>query len=238
MKLRYLTPRGIAKFNEYLQNAREGSDPNFKDLETMPGLAEEFQHGIEVGALPSRKKREVGKYLFEILTPLGDPNATQLNIGLWAWLTLHWIDELAPKNADGLRKIRANYYWVPEPDNYQNYYRHFLALPYRAYSKFSDNPDIAAALFTGEIDVVGELTEQVASSKDIFANPALLAAASKLYVEIPGDKLKPGGGGKGPGSPRRFAAIINQLVLTFDVSMIQPTKLMELLPAEFDKFKS
>lgn len=237
MKLRKLTPRGISKFSELLLEARNGGNPDFSSLLQLPGLTLEYEHGIEIQPTPSRKKREVGKYLFETLAPIGDPNAVQQDAGLWSWLTLYWIDSLAPVRADGTRKIRANYYWIPETDNFQNYYRHFLALPFRAYAAYSSNPDAAAALFAGEIDVVGELTEQIASSQDIFANPALLETASKLYVEVPEDKLKAGAGGKGPGSPRRFAAIINQLVLTYDVSSIAPNKLMKLLPSEFDKFK-
>lgn len=236
MRVRILNERGIAQFRDFLQLCREGQDPDFANLAIQPSFSSET--GIEISKIPSLKKHEVAAYLFELLKPLGHANTIESQVGLWAWLTLNWIDDLAPKKSDGSREVKSNYRWIPESDNFRNYYRHMLALPYRAYSAHPSNPEIAAALLAGRVGIPGELTEQIASSQEIFANASLLGTASKLYVDTKSYELKPGAGGNGPGSPRRYAAVVNQLILTYDVSTISPQKLLTLLPPEFDRFKN
>lgn len=235
MKVRILNERGLAQFRDFLQLSREGQDPDYANLTVQPGFSTET--GIEISAIPSLKKKEVAAFLYELLKPLGHHNAIESQTGLWAWLTLYWIDDLAPKKADGTREVKSNYRWIPESDNPRNYYRHMLALPYRAYAAHPTNPEISAALLAGRVGIPGELSEQIASRQEIFANASLLGTASKLYVDLSTFELRPGAGSSGPGSPRRFADVINQLILTFDVSTINPQKLLTLLPAEFDKFR-
>ncbi|MFQ5653524.1 MAG: hypothetical protein ACE5GW_02190 [Planctomycetota bacterium] len=44
-------------------------------------------------------------------------------------------------------------------------------------------------------------------------------------------------GGKGRGSARRLADLANQLDLTWDLHTMKAEELLEILPAEFDRFK-
>ena len=41
---------------------------------------------------------------------------------------------------------------------------------------------------------------------------------------------------KSPGSPRRFADVLSQLDLTWDLHSLSVEQLLELLPSEFDEF--
>lgn len=237
MELRRLNSRGLTKFQEYIHQAKAGGSPDLKALVTQPGFSEPLGNGIGVDALPSRNKKDVGKYLTELLQPLGEPEAVLIDRGLWAWLSLYWFDELTKKPGSATQEIGADYRHIPEPGNYKNYYRHLLAFPFRIYSKYQSTPDAADVFFTGDITKPGELTEQIASIQDIIANPPLVEAATMLYIDPVTRDRKVGAAGAGQGSARRFAAVLNQFMLTFDVAVMKPHELLSLLPAEFDKFK-
>lgn len=237
MQLRTLNSRGLTAFQDYIIQARAGESPDFKALITQPGFSEPVPNLIDVEALPSRNKRDVGKYLTELLAPLGDPESVLLDRGLWAWLSLFWFDELTKNPRSSSHDVGSAYRYIPEPGNFRNYYRHLLAFPFRIYSKFQSSPEAADVFFTGDIATPGELTEQIASIQDIIANPPLVEAATMLYIDPVTKARKVGAAGAGQGSARRFAAVLNQFMLTFDVAVMKPHELLALLPAEFDKFK-
>lgn len=78
---------------------------------------------------------------------------------------------------------------------------------------------------------------QLASRQEIIASPSLMAAITTLYFNPATDRLKAGAAGKGPGSARRVADVIQQFDLTWDVYGMDPSKFLGLLPSEFDRFK-
>lgn len=238
MKLHILTSKGIDVFRQHLQSSRDGQSPNFGDLLQAPGLTVEVPTSEDIRPVPPGSKRELGEYLVELLKVIGGtPEDILKNTGLWAWLSLYWIDTLAPRNASGLRDVKSTYRWIPESDNYQNYYRHPLALPYRACVTYP-NGATADVLLAGPITKPGELTEQLASSQEIFSSSALLGAATKLYIDPVTRAAKPNAAGKDvAGSARRFAAVVNQLARTWDLSGMNPDTVIAKLPAEFDAFR-
>lgn len=64
-----------------------------------------------------------------------------------------------------------------------------------------------------------------------------MRVATDLYVDPSTGKAKSGAGGKGPGSARRLADMVNQLDLTWDLYAMFPKGLLTLLPKEFDRFR-
>jgi hypothetical protein len=85
---------------------------------------------------------------------------------------------------------------------------------------------------------MGDIVEQLASRQELVTNRAVVGAATKLYYDATRMAARRGAGGKGPGSPRRLADILNQLDLTWDLYAIADDDLISKLPAEFDRFKS
>ena len=68
----------------------------------------------------------------------------------------------------------------------------------------------------------------------------VVGAITDLYLDRPTMSLKRGhaGGNTSPGSARRFAMLLQQLDLTYDILEMSSDAIIGLLPAEFDKFRT
>lgn len=62
--------------------------------------------------------------------------------------------------------------------------------------------------------------------------------ARSLYFDDVSGKLKRGAGSKGPGSPRRLAKVRQQLDVTWELEDLDHERDLEMLPTEFERFKS
>jgi hypothetical protein len=94
------------------------------------------------------------------------------------------------------------------------------------------------ALLCGPIYKQGDIVEQLASRQELITNKSLIGVATVLYYDSTSGRAKRGAGGKGLGSPRRLADIIDQFNLTWDLYTMTLEEILELLPDEFDKFKN
>jgi len=182
-------------------------------------------------------KHDVAKYLFEIINNSGIKEPEH-NRGLWVWLSLYYFTQVCKKNSKGEFKPGARARWIPEPSNFQRYYRHLLAGPWRVFKTYSDAPNLALGLLAGSIQAQGDLFEQLVARQELVTNSSLVSTATNLYYDHTTNKLKRGAGGKGAGSPRRLADLISQFSLTWDLYSMTVENIWNLLPAEFDKFKS
>src|SRR5262249_11852361 len=153
--------------------------------------------------------------------------------GLWAWLALFYFEQLCPKTAHGQRKPGELARWIPEVTNYQRYYRHLLAGPYRIYRAHRDNPQRAMALLCNPLDRPGDIVEQLASRQEIVTNRAIVESATRLYMDAATARPRRGAGGKGAGSARRLADVLNQFDITWDFYAMDSVNLLSLLPKEF-----
>lgn len=236
MKLRRLNERGIEQFATYLDRLRED-----RRLEPPMWLltdddASEPAADVEVEKREFPSRMEVGQYLNQILEKAGIAEVDR-DAGLWAWLSLFYFDEVCPTKKDGTRKLSdQNSRYIPAIGNFQQFYRHLLLGPYLIVSSHAENPGRALALLASRVDTISEIVEQLMSRQERLTNPAILGAATRLYVADSG-KYKPGTGGKGPGSPRRLNFVLEQFELTYDLYGMNEDELLSLLPREFDRFQ-
>lgn len=84
----------------------------------------------------------------------------------------------------------------------------------------------------------GDIVEQSASRQEFVTNKAVVEAATRLYIDGASRTAKKGAGGKGPGSARRFAEVLNQLDVTWDLYAMSADDLLSILPAEFNRFRN
>ncbi len=98
---------------------------------------------------------------------------------------------------------------------------------------------MAEFLLSGEPYLHGELFEQLASSNEIIVNPGLLSAVRHLYWDEKKRGHKSGSKGRSSkgGQVRRKPAVFDQFKLTWDFDSMTVDEIMQLLPAEFDRFK-
>ena len=187
---------------------------------------------IEVELCELSTRFAVGKHLYDLFDRAIVPDLVT-DQGIWTWLSALYFEQLCPPGNQPGDRAR----WVPAVGNYRQYYRHLLAGPFLIYRAHHDNPYRAMALLANPPHQPGDIVEQLASRQELVTNPSVMEAATKLYIDPETGKPKRGTGSKGPGSPRRLATILNQLDLTWDLYNLETRKLLDLLPAEFDRFK-
>jgi len=234
--VRVLTDEGIEGFRQYLQRLRAGAK------EVAPSwLLTDTSTSAMMPSAPEIKKKvfssrfDFGQHLSQMLSPLGRRSISHHH-ALWTWLSLYFFDELCPLQADGTRRVLEDaVYVVPARYNHQRYYRHIARTSWLTVSDHGGN---AKVLLTGsERGSRSEIFEQIASRQGMLGNPTIVAGAFELYFDQANGRQKKGAGGKGAGSPRRLAAIVQQLELTYDLAACTTGQLLELLPKEFDRFK-
>ena len=235
--LRRLTDVGLSVVSLALLDIEDGKEPDISSLLESDAFTE-MVPGIEIEVKGFATREEAGKYFFDTLKPL---RATGANLmtdkGLWTWLALAWIEELAPKDSDGSRKLYDHRRWILSVDGHYAYYRHHLAGPYYIYDAHHDDPKRASALLCGSVSVPGEVWEQIASRQVFAGSPNLMAVVTKLYFDTSKNSLKRGAASQGAGGVRRLPMVINQFGLTWDVEGMPVDRILDLLPSEFNKFK-
>ncbi len=232
MKLRRFNASGINRFDEfrasYTSDTKELlailDDPNFTDDVSATLHVEFHQFATRFAA---------SEYMYNLLDGAGLVGL-DADRGIWAWLSAYYFPLLCPSGSPHKAQNR----WVPT-EGYLDYYRHLLRGPYQIYRAHRDNPRRAMAVLATPLHRPGDLVEQLASRQHVVTSNAAMQVATRLYIGQ-GDHPKPGSGTQGPGGPGRFGVVVGQLDLTWDLSSPNMTadKLLELLPAEFDRFKS
>lgn len=171
-----------------------------------------------------------------ILESIGDIHLPDLlpQEGLWAWLTFILRDHLFRRDSSGKRKLGEIHRWDPSDLNdWQKGQRHLVRMPVHLLSFFGHDAD---HLLCGHPSILPDIREQLTSQQDMFSKTFQHVARS-LYFDNVSGKLKRGAGGKGPGSPRRLAKVRQQLDVTWELEDLDHAKILEMLPAEFERFK-
>lgn len=236
MILRRLNSSGIEAMEEFLDSL--GTDEPIPYPRHLL-IERDFSHSVDSDVdLEHRQfgnRFEMAKYLASQLLPIETTDPTRER-GLWSWIALFYFPLICPQK-NGVRKPGERARWIPVLDDFKKYYRHLIAGPYRVYQFYRDNPKIAMAMLCNPPGSPGELAEQLASRQEILTNRALIQGATELYIDSSTSKFKRGAGGSGPGSPRRFAAVIQQFDVTWDLYAMSAEQLLAMLPAEFSRFK-
>ena len=234
MQLRKFTDRGIAAFQEFLENARADgiiSEEDRQNLLQNDSYTVPINPDVSIDDSVSFDNRfKAGEYLFR---KLGDIN-NQREAGMWAWLALLFIRHLCVEKG-GRRIIGRNERYIPDFANWKLYYRHLLYGPFHIYKEHRTAPGKAMVVLCPPVNKPGDAVEALSSRQHLIANPTVMKAATALYVKD--GKHKRGAGRKDRGGTRRFATVLMQFDLTYDLYQISPADLIELLPREFDEFK-
>jgi hypothetical protein len=236
MKLSKFTPVGLVWFSDFLDSVRAtgtGAVPEhiLTDADFSTVVAD-----VDVPDRQFDSRLEAAEFLDRLFTAAKLSDAER-DAGLWAWLAARYFTVLC-RTSRGVLKPGERARWILEATNFQRYYRHLLAGPYFIYRAHRDDPARARALLCGPVNAPGDVAEQLASRIELVSNRALVEVASRLYVDPTTGKLKRGAGGKGAGSPRRLAAVIDQFDLTWDLYGMSADGMLSLLPKEFARFNT
>lgn len=238
MKVRRLSQDGIDRFRQFLESVALGNSPPYpSELLEDDEHASPLQPLIEVDDREFRSRFEAAEYMDQKFS-MPALQGIEGDKGIWAWLALFYFNHLCAKTRDGNLRPGEIARWIPDNDNYRKYYRHLLRGPLGIYRAHRDDPSRALALLCGPLYEPGDVVEQLAARQELVTNRAVIQAATNLYVDHSAGKLKRGAAGRGKGSVRRLADILNQLDVTWDLYGMTPDGLVRLLPREFDRFRA
>lgn len=236
VSIRIFNDEGLNEFERVIAEIRSG---NMKEIpETLlydEQYSEIFEPIINTERVQFKNKNELVPYLVAQLNLKGNKHL-YFDKGLWSWLSALYFNNICPPDGNGKRKINESaFYILKDPKNYTKYYRHLLAYPCRLYSELGDSSKI---FLIGTFQKRGEITEQFGAYQEIALNKGILDAANILYWDEQTGNLKRGAASKGGGSARRLVRIIRQYQMTYDLNSMTGNEIVELLPAEFVKWKN
>lgn len=235
MKLRKLNAEGIQAFSSYLDVL--DAQPTLAiptNLLNDPKTSEAIGKSIEIERKSFGSRYAAAQYLHERLQHAALSEVDR-DTGLWGWLALFYFDELCPADRSGARFTGERARYIPDA-SFQRYYRHLLAGPFRIFRAHRDKPERALAVLCQPLDKPGDIVEQLASRQEIVTNRAVIEVATKLYIDPALKKPRRGAGGKSNGSARRYADVLNQFDLTWDLYAMPSPELLGILPNEFTRF--
>ena len=236
MKLHRLTEEGLIALEHALYEMKSAPDSDLPaELLRGAGLVVPLEPSIEPGRFTSRFA--FAAHIDEVMST-ASLRSLQRDAGLWGWLTVLYFDQLCPRNEGGYRKVGALPRYLPSFDSWRHYYRHLLAGPWFIFAAHRDAPERTMALLAGPLDAPGDVVEQLASRQEIVTCPGVVEAITNLYFNRRTGKLRRGVASKGPGSARRLPLVLRQFDLTWDLFSMTGAEVIQMLPAEFDRFSS
>lgn len=238
MRLHRFNDDGITRFGKFLDMLSvDAGLPAPTDLLTDPTSAVPLSPGIEIHAQRFTNRMDAARYLDSVLSQIEGIDVER-DAGLWTWLSLFYFDQLCPPDGRGHRKPMERARWIPAVDDARRYYRHLLAGAYRVYVAHRDDPYRAMVLLHVPFPKIAHFWFQLASRQEQVTNPAIMGAATELYLEQTGTKAKRGATThNAPGSISRLAYVLNQFDPVWDLYAMTKTQILNLLPHEFDRFR-
>jgi len=235
MLARRLTTEGIEQFDSFLVSLRDDSSLDAPtDLLTGSATSAPIDADVEAEPREYHSRLEIAEHLNRVLRI--DSTNLRTDAGFWTWMALCWFETLCPA-LQGRWQPGEESRWIADLEDPRKSCRHILAGPYQVYRAHRDEPGRALSLLCGPPQQLGLLVTLIASRPSLVTCRAVVGAATRLYYDSAKGRNRPGLSGKGPGSPRRFADILSQLDLTWDLHSLTTEDLLELLPAEFDEFR-
>jgi hypothetical protein len=238
--IRTLNEAGARRFDGYLKQP-VGDLPS--DLLIDPAFSDPFEYEIDIEAKPGGKpfanRFNFGTYLWEKFSGI-DPVLVSRRYGLWNWLSLYYFDQLCPRSPDGERKIQATELYLLAPRlPYRQSFRHLVRAPWQAVAQHGENARILLIHTdrgSAPLSTRGHIFEQLASRQSIFGNQTIIEAAYRLYFDIKGNRPHWGASTDRAGAVNRFALVVQQLELTYDLRACSIEQFIALLPKEFNEW--
>lgn len=228
-RLHQFTALGLQAFEKVFLGQLSENDLDLANPRLVVPVADTSEFAVR----PFSTAKEMAMTVLQSIRP-SDPYDLLGNIGLWAWLTYVLREQLFDVDREGRRLVREFPRWFPsDPSDWQKAQRHLVRMPVLLFASLKENAD---HLLCGPLPTLPEIREQLTSQQDMF-NPTFQCVARALYFDDQRGALKRGAGAKTGGTPRRLAKVRKQLDVTWELDELEFHRIIEALPAEFDKFK-
>lgn len=231
--VRSLNDKGLAQFRAWLEAGATGDVP-FALLHD-PLASDPVPGSGQVEQLPFANRYDLAVHVAQALTHC-DVQRLSFERGVWTWLALFLFDALCPKDLSGSRKLLALHRYVFDPD-FRTNSGHFVRDSVLAVIKHGSHARVLLISPLGGIKDTRVLSE-LAYRHDLISNTAVVELAFQFYWNPKRAALRPGTASKRrPGSVQRFALVLQQLSLNYDLPEMSANQIAGLLPPEFDAWK-
>lgn len=244
-QVRSLSEVGIAKLAAWIDTPTDAApkelleDDNFTDI--VDG-----QYRIDLSRQFSTSF-ELGEYLAnEVFVGTVDRFALLSNLGMWAWISLAFIDSLVSKSRGaGIGKPLAKPHYIMQSPR----------LAYRLVARTAWDlvslHGVAAKVALGSLrSPWGEMAEQMTSRQEIYAHRSFWPVANSLYA-MPDGSVKKGATSQrskkarcdpksksGLGGIRRLPFTFKQFERTYNLRQMASDEISTLLPTEYNKWRT
>jgi hypothetical protein len=194
--------------------------------------------GIDIEQREFPDRMAAAKYLNDILNDVRNDDVAR-DVGLWAWLSLFFFNQICPADSEGDRRVGAQRTtWIPQIDVSRRFYRHALLGPYLAYRAHRDAPERGRVLLSDPMHVTTSEAFRLFIETAFVNMAGPVALATEFYFNSERNKLRRGAGTKGKGGLRRYLNVLQQLDVTYDLHSLSVDGLRALLPEEFSRWAS
>ena len=233
-RARRLTPEGCRRAQEFLDQLRadtsvEPSTPN--EILYGPECARPFLDAPQVSHVTLHTRRDAAEYI-DSLSPSITASLAD-DWALWSWLGMfHLSDIITPQRRSRVSAEHETFVLEPHGQQARGRYRHYLWMSWRLATHYGDE---ARFSLDRDITEIGEITRQTTNSPRVFNSVAVARLIWALFTD--GHRLKRGAVNKtGRGTLRHLLRVLGQLERTYDVYGMELEALLDVLPADFDRW--
>lgn len=239
--IRSFNASGIEAFESFLDRFEKGeaTDVDAHALARDTRFSDLPDRRLMINVPMVASKRSLAKLVCQSFQDAGYaelPLVTSIEYrNMWTWLACRSFHLIRSHRAN--RSLNDFAYFVCSRE-WNRFYRHRIAGPARIYWLFRDRPQDASLLLHGHAYEHSDWEEQLAARQGRIRNRDLIATANRLYWDVGNHRPKRGAQTRTrPGTVRRLLSFIDQVDLTYDVNSMTPDQILDLLPAEFDRWK-
>lgn len=223
--IRSLNERGLDRFRSWLESGGTGDAPF--NLLHDPQTSEPVMGTGEVEQTHFANRYDLAQHIADALSGC-DFQYLSYEPGIWGWLSLFYIDLLCPKDLTAARKLLAHHRYLFETDS-RRASTHLIREAVIAVRGHGAHAKVLLISPRGGIKDTKVLT-QLASRQDLISNPSVVELAWRLYFNQRRQGLH-------TGAVQRFALVLQQVGLNFDLPAMSARQIADLLPEEFNHWK-
>jgi len=235
MIVRKFNTKGTDIFKERILsiNKDEAGEFNFDELLVDNAITNALPIDIEIKATSFTGNFAFGKYLNALLV---DVEAAKLmnDSQLWNWLSCYYFDMTTFNKKTGKREIAEMKRYIFDSSSV-NFYKHHVFSSWYFYHLYKDRSRL---VLNTPVWVIGKVSRIIANNRYIINCSVLIDVINDLYWDNKSSRSKTDYlNERIPGNITRFSAVLNQLMLNYDIFSLSKEEIIDLLPIEFSAWK-
>lgn len=235
-RARRLTPAGVLRAKEHLAALRADLEMPLDvpdEILSDSRYAKVFNDAPMVSHHPLRTRHDAADLMVEIVDQMQEKPFDDMPF--WSWMGMYFLPDILDIETRRSKISKADETFVVEGKSAapsRNAYRHYLWTAWRLRERFGED---VQHLLDRDIMDIGDLFRLSTNSRRVFNATGIVPLIMQLYTRNGRTKR---GHSRGVGSIRHLLRVLDQLELTHDIYGMPAEALAEILPPEFDRWKT